>query len=226
MIGYDGISDVVFAVLQKVMESHASSIGSEQQLVVNKAPERKSSTEGRASSDAEDGDRNMKAVTGFEQGWKLAESKLSQIISEADSIPKKDEATPSPDSITLPITTCPIYIRIQPVLESLPGNAPVLQHSNPSHLFLEILLKDPSNALTHRTVSQPVLKSFIDLDFEDYPWVEELLSESLQTALGSIALEYIQGRNLGTSIRADAAVVDMTTSSTESKQEEGKAKDQ
>lgn len=79
MVGFDGIGDVVFAVLQKVMESHASSTGSEQQLVVNKAPDRKSSSEERTSSDIEDGERNMKAVTGFEQGWKLAEVSLPLI---------------------------------------------------------------------------------------------------------------------------------------------------
>lgn len=73
MLGYDGISDVVFTVLQRVMEAHASSQSSEHQLVINKAPER-SSTEGdRKSSEADAESRSMKAVTGFEQGWKLAE---------------------------------------------------------------------------------------------------------------------------------------------------------
>ena len=105
--------------------------------------------------------------------------------------------------MSLPITTCPLYIRIQPVLDSMPGISASLPHSNPTHLFLQVLLKDPSNSLTHKTLSQPIPKAFIDLDFEEHPWVEELLSESLQGALGSIGLEYIQGRNLGTSLRSD-----------------------
>lgn len=70
MVGFDGIGDVVFTVLQKVMETHASSHGSEQQLVVNKA--RTSLAEERRG-EAEEDERNMQAVTGFEQGWKLAE---------------------------------------------------------------------------------------------------------------------------------------------------------
>jgi hypothetical protein len=87
----------------------------------------------------------------------------------------------------------------------MPGIAASLPHSNPTHLFIQILLRDPTNSLTHKTISQPIPKTFIDLDFEDYAWVEELLSESLQGALSSIGLEYIQGRNLGTSVRSDGA---------------------
>lgn len=78
-----------------------------------------------------------------------------------------------------------------------------LTHSSPTHLFLQILLEDPINSLLHKTISQPIPKTFIDLNFEEYGWVEELLSDSLQGALGAIALEYIQGRNLGTSLRTD-----------------------
>jgi hypothetical protein len=73
MQGYDGISDVVFTVLQRVMETHASSHNSEHQLVINKAPER-TSTDGEATIIEGDGaSRSINPVTGFEQGWKLAE---------------------------------------------------------------------------------------------------------------------------------------------------------
>lgn len=231
MVGFDGISDVVFAVLQKVMETHASSHHtSEQQLVVNKAPLSSVLNEDK-QSESEDSERNMKAVTGFEQGWKLAEvseqaseeienwflllkkympfaidhlqTKLSQLIEIHNETNEKSSKSNNDNGISLPITTCPLFIRIQPVLDFMPGIAATPPHMNPTHLFLEILLKDPTNSLTHKTISQPIPKAFIDLDFEDFSWVEELLSESLQGALGSIGLEYIQGRNLGTSLRSD-----------------------
>jgi hypothetical protein len=72
MVGFDGIGDVVFAVLQKVMEAQASSHNSEQQLVVNKAPESRPSEEERQSG-GEELPRDMHAVDGFTPGWELAE---------------------------------------------------------------------------------------------------------------------------------------------------------
>jgi hypothetical protein len=84
MIGFDGISDVVFAVLQRVMETHASSQSSEQQLVVNKAPDGLTDNEER-TSEGDESERNMKAVTGFEQGWKLAEVREERMFKDCVS---------------------------------------------------------------------------------------------------------------------------------------------
>jgi hypothetical protein len=78
------------------------------------------------------------------------------------------------------------------------------------------MLQDPTNALSHRTISQPIPKAFIDLDFEEHPWVEDLLSESIQCALQNIALEYIQGRNLGTSLRDDVQTASVQNESSDS----------
>jgi hypothetical protein len=69
MKGYDGISDVVFTVLHRVMETHASTQSSEHQLVINKAPQR---TSVEVDSKPDDS-RSINPVAGFEQGWKLAE---------------------------------------------------------------------------------------------------------------------------------------------------------
>ncbi|UZJ54077.1 hypothetical protein CBS101457_003397 [Exobasidium rhododendri] len=210
MVGFDGIDDVVFAVLQKVMETQASSHNSEQQLVVNKAPEVTSPKEARQGEE-EEPIRSMQAVTGFEQGWNLAKTKLAVLVDEHRASHSVSNVTPeSSHSVSLPITTCPLFIRIQPVLDVIPGQPATSTPPTPTHLFLEIVLQDPSNSLTHKTISQPILKDFIDLDFEDHSWVEDLLSESLQAALSSIGLEYIQGRTLGTSLRSD--VVEASTS--------------
>lgn len=99
MVGYDGISDVVFTVLQRVMEAHASSHSSEHQLIVNKAPERTSLSDDK-STDADKIGRYMKPVTGLEQGWKLAEVREHPVFLECEKkrIPRYDlsaEALPT-----------------------------------------------------------------------------------------------------------------------------------
>lgn len=106
------------------------------------------------------------------------------------------------ERVTLPITTCPLYIRIQPVLDNLPGLPaatsklafPTVTADSATHLYLAILLRDPTNNLTHRTISQPLPKAYATLPFESNPWAEDLLSESLQGALGSVGLEYVRSR--------------------------------
>lgn len=78
MAGFDGVPDVVFQVLQRVMETHASTQDAEHQLVVNSAPDQAASG---GTSDNKDAagvsganvQTDMKPVEGFEQGWKLAE---------------------------------------------------------------------------------------------------------------------------------------------------------
>lgn len=95
--------------------------------------------------------------------------------------------------MSLPITTCPLFIRIQPVLASLPGTA-ASAGAKSSHVFIAILLRDTANKLTHRTVSQPIPHAYVTLPFEEHPWAEDLLSESLQAALGSVGVEYIRSR--------------------------------
>jgi hypothetical protein len=135
----------------------------------------------------------------------LLQSKLSELIQSSTDAQVKPANT-STNGVSLPITTCPLYIRLQAVLDTIPGLSSSSSQTQirGSHLFLQILLQDPTNSLTHRTISQPIPKAFIDLDFEEHAWVEELLSESIQGALQNIALEYIQGRNLGTSMRDDS----------------------
>lgn len=83
MVGFDGVPDVTFKILARVMESQQVGRGTDQQLIVNKAPE---STRPSTSSPAEaqpqmtieqgasaDDTRDMKAVEGYEEGWKVAE---------------------------------------------------------------------------------------------------------------------------------------------------------
>lgn len=88
--GYDGISDVVFRVLTSVMESHHSNLrngddggGIDQQLVVNKAPNRKDGggKGGERPKDDGDDERDLNAVEGFEAAKKLAEVNFLELVS-------------------------------------------------------------------------------------------------------------------------------------------------
>lgn len=85
------------------------------------------------------------------------------------------------------------------MLESLPGlpAGDANQDTDPtqySHIYIEILLRDTANDLTHRTVSQPIPVKYATLSFENNPWAEDLLSDSLQAALGSVGLDYVRSR--------------------------------
>lgn len=71
MVGFDGVPDVTFRVLTRVMEAQmARGRDVEQQLIVNSAP---SETPSQEQSEREDGVRDMRAVDGFEAAWRLAE---------------------------------------------------------------------------------------------------------------------------------------------------------
>ncbi|PWN37827.1 uncharacterized protein FA14DRAFT_142409 [Meira miltonrushii] len=196
MLGFEGVPDVVFQILQRVMETHAASQHAEQQLVVNKAPERR--TESATKSDdneEEDIKPDMRPVVGFSEAWKLAESRLEELVNNHKANQREDSTPTNDQSATLPITTCPLFIRIQPVLDVLPGlKTNTLSADSSTHLYICIILRDPTNNLSHRTVSQPLPKPYALLPFDQHPWAEELLSESLQNALGSVGLEYVRSR--------------------------------
>lgn len=221
MLGFEGVPDVVFQILQRVMETHASSQHAEQQLIVNKAPERRTESATKANEDKEEEEDvkpDMRPVIGFSEAWKLAESRLEELVNNHKANQKESVNSVNDQSAMLPITTCPLFIRIQPVLDVLPGLSQSntnlsLTETNTTHLYLCIILRDPSNNLTHRTVSQPLLKSYALLPFDQQPWAEELLSESLQNALGSVGLEYVRSRMQARSeALSKAAEVDQTDS--------------
>lgn len=82
MVGFDGVSDVTFKILARVMESQQVGRGTEQQLIVNKAPESKRpstsapvepQTPMSVGQQGSTDERDMRAVDGYDQGWKAAE---------------------------------------------------------------------------------------------------------------------------------------------------------
>ena len=154
MIGYDGISDVTYQVLAKVMEQVDSS-GTEQQLIVNKAQIETPASKPKTGSEAGQQDRDLNAVEGFPAAFRLARVNLDECIKQ------HEVAAPHPKSADqdLPITTCPVFVRIQACLADLPGEAEEPAESNKSLFFL-VLLRDPQHGLSHKTVSQAVPTSW------------------------------------------------------------------
>ncbi|KDN38030.1 hypothetical protein K437DRAFT_240305 [Tilletiaria anomala UBC 951] len=219
MIGYDGISEVVFRTLTRVMEQHAGDSSTEQQLVVNKPPKSEapatSSTPSASAKPADaDVERDINAVEGFEEAVKVAEVNVEQLIKassfsssasssqnakgkEAEKAAQPADAsakTSSSNSVALPITTCPVYVRIQPCVAPLPWG-----RSLSKYLYFIILLKDPSNGLDHQTISQAVPQTWLEVPFEQNAWVEQGLTDVLEVALSVIGQDYVNGRMTGRS---------------------------
>lgn len=162
MIGFDGVADVTFRVLSRVMEeSQVLSKGTEQQLIVNQARHDKvqptsaqveATKPMTAESTPDEGEeRDVKAVNGFEDGWKLTESSLSSLIASHEPV------APRPSNVTVPVTHCPVFVRIQPVTAALPGSSLAFKSSSTAeqqHLYFLLALQDPSHGLSHKTCSQ------------------------------------------------------------------------
>ncbi|SNX83237.1 uncharacterized protein MEPE_01943 [Melanopsichium pennsylvanicum] len=158
MIGYDGISDVTYQVLAKVMEQVDSS-GTEQQLIVNKAQiETRASKPKTVAIDEQE--RDLNAVEGFSAAFKMAKVNLDECIKQHEVAAPPTKAAGATD---LPITTCPVFVRIQACLADLPGEEAEEVHKS---LFFLVLLKDPQHGLSHKTVSQAVPTSWCEYDIE------------------------------------------------------------
>ncbi|KAK0524789.1 hypothetical protein OC835_005815 [Tilletia horrida] len=224
MIGYDGIETVVFQVLAKVMEQVERN-DIEHQLVVNKAPKGGSLPKSHEDN-PELQERDLNAVEGFDAAFKLAEAELDALIkarpppketvtpapaaaaaaaaapsSEAGTSGSGSESAPTVGSLTLPITECPLFIRVQPLSAPLPGfsatGSDQTAKSAPSkHLFFVVVLRDPLHGLRHQVVSQSVPRSWMDVNFETNAWVEQALVDVLHNALSIVGQDYVHGRSV------------------------------
>ncbi|GAC96316.1 hypothetical protein PHSY_003896 [Pseudozyma hubeiensis SY62] len=210
MVGYDGISDVTYQVLAKVMEQ-VDSDATEQQLIVNKAQIETPASKPKTATTGGEQDRDLNAVEGFAAAFKLAKVNLDECI-------KQHEVAAPPARVTadaLPITTCPVFVRIQACLADLPGDAEAgavgsSTDSNKSLFFL-ILLRDPQHGLSHKTVSQAVPTSWLDVPFEENQWVEESLVDVLSNALSIVGQDYVQGRMSGRTKSSKEGLADVTS---------------
>jgi hypothetical protein len=155
MVGYDGISDVTYQTLAKVMEQ-VHSDGTEQQLVVNKA-QAETASKPKDSAGA-DQPRDLNAVEGFAAAFRLARVSMDECIKQHEVAPPPQR---SAEAAALPITTCPVFVRIQACLADLPGDDTDKDGTDAAKsLFFIVLLRDPQHGLSHKTVSQAVPTSW------------------------------------------------------------------
>ncbi|GAA5908773.1 uncharacterized protein JCM6883_004164 [Sporobolomyces salmoneus] len=192
MKGYDGVESLVYKGLSKIMEQIEGGT-----LMVNRAenPEEEAGeTEKKeVGNETEEEERDLNAVEGLEAGWKLAQDTLERLIASTYKPPS--DKPHSSSSLTLPITTSPVYLRLQPVLSPLPSVPSSLSSGGPSsQLSFLLLLLDPTHSLTHYTSSQPLPSQWLDIPFEENEWVEEFMVDSIRGAVEVVGQEYITGR--------------------------------
>ncbi|GAA5924780.1 uncharacterized protein JCM15063_005730 [Sporobolomyces koalae] len=187
MKGYDGVENLVYRGFSKIMDQIEGGT-----LMVNRAETGQVEQEATGGNDNEE-ERNLNVLDGLEAGWNLAQTTLDQLIATTY---KPSTSNDQSDSVTVPVTNCPVYLRLQPVLAKLPAfptptNAGAV---TPEHLFFLILLIDPTHGLTHHTMSQPLPRAWLDIPFEENEWVEEFMVDAIRGATEVVAQEYITGR--------------------------------
>ncbi|GAA96652.1 uncharacterized protein L969DRAFT_90566 [Mixia osmundae IAM 14324] len=207
MIGYDGVETLVFRALTKVMEQVDGG-----DLVVNRGredPEARKSTD-RNSIEEE---RDIKAVQGLREGYALASASLDRLIAKTYKPAEPTEETnthhaksASKSNVSVPVSYCPVYMRIQPVLAPLPFSADgEAQSKEESHLYFILLLKDPTNDLVHKTLTQTMPAHWLDIPFEENEWVEDNMVEVIRRGVDIIGQEYVNGRMSGRSFKTSSS---------------------
>ncbi|KAK4333359.1 hypothetical protein RTBOTA2_002077 [Rhodotorula toruloides] len=196
MVGYDGVETLVYRGLAKIMDQIEG--GS---LVVNKGTEEKP-----REVEGDEDVRDLNIVDGLTEAWKLAEASVDQLIKTTYKPPAPSSS--SADGATVPVTTCPVYMRIQPCLAPVPFLPPACLPSTSSDpnsskvLFFLLLLRDPTHNLVHTSMSQSMPASWLDIPFEENEWVEDQMVEIIRRSVEIIGQEYISHR-----MRAQAVAI-------------------
>ncbi|KNZ47609.1 hypothetical protein VP01_628g6 [Puccinia sorghi] len=227
MVGYDGIEDLVYRSLSKVMEQVDGG-----DLILNKGDE-----ERPKPSESAGPERDLQAAEGMIDGYKLALANLEQMIQRIEG--KKAElkmkeasgegsAPQTGEGGELPITHCPVYVRIQPIISRLPVFGPtpstttrgskatmleVAQQQGQQgvtvdmegHLFFLVLLRDVKNSLDHTTLTQSIPATWLEIPFEENEWVEDIMVDVIRRGIEIIGQQYVNGRISGRSVRNTSA---------------------
>ncbi|CEQ39079.1 SPOSA6832_00582 [Sporobolomyces salmonicolor] len=192
MVGYDGVETLVYRGLAKIMDQIEGGT-----LVVNKGTEEKP----REQADPDVDVRDLNLVDGLMEGWKLAEASLDQLIKATYAPPAPPAVNPD-GGITVPVTTCPVYLRIQPCLSPLPflsssSLSPSSDSTSPNAgkaLFFLLVLRDPTHRLVHQSLSQSLPAAWLDIPFEENEWVEDQMVEVIRRSVEVVGQEYITHR--------------------------------
>lgn len=126
------------------------------------------------------------------------QSKLEHLIKTTYKVPEAPAGQEA--GMTVPVTNCPVYMRLQPVLAPLPSlPSSCLPTSTPDptalkSLFFLVLLRDPTHHLVHSSLSQSMPASWLEIPFEENEWVEDAMVEIIRRSVEIIGQEYISVR--------------------------------
>ena len=94
-----------------------------------------------------------------------SQAELASLIKSHSSSIQSESSTSDPIStLTVPVTNCPIFVRIQPVISNFPwsssSDSEKKEESSNGSLFFIILLRDLGNGLSHETLSQSLPRNW------------------------------------------------------------------
>lgn len=184
MVGYVGIETLVYRSFAKILEQIEGG-----DLVVKSGKEER-------HKETYDEQRELNACEGFIQASKLAKANIEQQIKihhvPRTQEPEKKSENPHEENV-LPVTTCHVYMSIQPCKAAVPGVS--LEENAPStHLFFILALNDPENKIEMTLPTQPLPLAWLDIPFEDNEWVEDTMIDVLKLACTNLAMEYMWKR--------------------------------
>ncbi|WVF65670.1 hypothetical protein IAT40_000401 [Kwoniella sp. CBS 6097] len=193
MVGYSGVEGVIYRAWVRILEQTESG-----ELIVVWSPPVTTAAEGEKAAEVEhDGDRSINPTEGWEKAWEKAKKEIEDVKDREDKDPRgRGKSSPS-----VPVTTVPIFLHLQPLLAPLPYPEPPILTSSatststpPKHLQFLLTLQDPTHSLAFTTVSQPTPSDWMEVEYERSEWVEERLVEVLRTAVEVIAQDYVATR--------------------------------
>ncbi|CAO3629824.1 unnamed protein product [Cunninghamella echinulata] len=177
MMGYSGVEALVYRAFARVMEQTESG-----QVIVRKGIE---------DDKKDDADRDLNMCEGMLEGIKLAKANVDHLIKLHYTKPESS-TTYDPQSGSVPVINCPVFMVIQPVKYSISNDGTI-----PYQLVYAIVLEDPTNQLSFQTYSQSIPLSWLDIPYEENEWVEDKMVDVLRMAVTTIAQDYVWTRMSG-----------------------------
>ncbi|CAO3631289.1 unnamed protein product [Cunninghamella blakesleeana] len=175
MIGYSGVEALVYRAFARVMEQTETG-----QVIV-----RKGIDDGENNEDAE---RDLNMCEGMLEGIKLAKANVDHLIKLHYTKPEAS-TTYDPQSGSLPVINCPVFMVIQPVKYTVSNDG-----KTPYQLVYAIVLEDPTNQLSFQAYSQSIPLTWLDIPYEENEWVEDKMVDVLRMAVTTIAQDYVYTR--------------------------------
>lgn len=179
MDGYEGIVDVIFQTMTRVLEQHAGDSSIEHHLIADRVFLGSERVDERAPKE-----RDLHPAQGLNQGALQAETIVKQLVSESSLRGPTDASQKEKDKITeiknsakssnaddpsgqepeteVSTSTDTIYLRLQPTFASLPYQSGTTFSSvkKGENLFFVVYLHDPVHDLIFTTLSQSIPSSF------------------------------------------------------------------